>query len=372
MWITARIPAPINLSATVGCNTFTVSWQISPSYQGRNYSYGLDASTQNTITPSNITVSNNTYSYTYANLKPNTSFLINVNSIDVSYNNSASLPTPITVTTNSLVVAPPVISYFRNNVLAVSQNPASIVIGNNLKGTLTYSINGTQYPAADISGTPTFNYIVPTTVAGTGSVNCFLQYTDGAFNTATSGNTTFLYDASFGFYNLTDVSSVIVTENQFCGYSFVNYRFGTGPAAGPFVGNAFNRIIFPRGLVASSSSVMFVAEIYAGNLSYNMWLPPFTITTNLSNIIANTVPAILGSGPVTLIFTSPVYIDSQTILIFKILGSGSIQIPTFDQRVNNPPQETVATALTYADGTLTLSNAFASSGHGVICQFKLV
>lgn len=377
---TPNIQPPQDLSSSaVSFNSITLTWNTPNA--GRSYTYKIDAS--GAFIPSITTTTNRTYTFSY--LLQNSPYDFKVYTTDLSNNISAAAT--ISVKTSVLSVTAP--SILTNSPKSVTRPPnntsASITWANiDASGTLYYSTGGPNLSYTIPTGTTSFGL---SNLVGTGDISCSLMYTDNSRNTVFSTFTRGVYDASFGFFDLSatlvDLSATPVipfvlngTNTIGLGHSFMAYSIS--PQSGPWIGYRFNRITFPQN-ISASAPVTLIARVYditpgvyRGLYDPSGQVVPFNISqfgvlSSSSTAIALTT----GINFPTLTFTSAVTITNTTHVLFQITsGSGTITFKSFKNAGINANTNLYATSLWYTPSGLY--NQFIASNYGVICQFTIV
>jgi len=375
---TIPIPPPVNLTVTtLTSNTITLNW--ASGIPSRNYQFRLTASGVS-ITPPNTTISATTF--TYASLVQNTQYTINVSTYDTSFNIFSA---PVIVTPKTLLISVPSVVISRqantNRKIQFTWSP-SIPVG--LFGYLYYTIGSTNTNVGPIpSGSS--SYLLPNELNFTTNVSSYLNYRDGQNNNVTGSVTNFVYDPSFGFYNLSPNSPTPLSLNS--------ATIGVGyvlPAAGSlWIGFKMNTVSFPQGITETTgNAVAIVANIYSiptnslsyvgGGLYNNPFVAPNTGTINLPSPVNRSYIYFLAAGATaypTLSFgstqtlTNPVTTNFSLVLLIQIVdGQGNVQFSTFE---NTPSLNigSLATAITY-DGRIFSNTLLGPSSNGSICQFS--
>ena len=333
--------------------------------------------------PSITTTTNRTYTFSY--LLQNSPYDFKVYTTDLSNNISAAAT--ISVKTSVLSVAAP--SILTNSPKSVTQPPnntsASIKWANiDASGTLYYSTGGPNLSYTIPTGTTSFGL---SNLVGTGDISCSLMYTDNSRNTVFSTFTRGVYDASFGFFDLSatlvDLSATPVipfvlngTNTIGLGHSFMAYSIS--PQSGPWIGYRFNRITFPQN-ISASAPVTLIARVYditpgvyRGLYDPSGQVVPFNISQfGVLSSSSTAIALATGINFPTLTFTSAVTITNTTHVLFQITsGSGTITFKSFKNAGINANTNLYATSLWYTPSGLY--NQFIASNYGVICQFTIV
>ena len=365
---TDKIPYPSDISAqNITFNSFDLTW--AQPYPGKFYFFILDASGRD-LSIIDEDISGETVVQFYG-LYQNETYYVDLRSLDISYN-SQSAKAYITVKTAPLIVPDISIENIPNS------NIQKRVVWEDIPPT---DVSAELFYRFDLSAAYTDVLLGPDqtsynlNVTGSFSrVFTYMQYNDNLVNIVQSNMLNYPYSTAFGFKGYTAESYFIVDKglNTSIGYVF--------PANSDWLGYTINRIQLS---VTNSSSVptqiqAIVYEILPSSISglYSppsyqtlMFIPGVSVrSSNSVDISGTTIKA------VTLTFSTPFVAKEGTMILLSIpvsAGAGVLQIPTFDQTVPADLASAFMTAL-LLNSSDTLTNTFATSGFGAICEFSYV
>lgn len=382
---TTKIPIPANISTnSVTFNSFEVAW--SQPYQGKTYTFKIDTS-GNYITgvPNYVGTS-----IIFSSLLRNSRYLVTLTSYEAAFTTFSNPAPVIIVDTPDLTVPTPVIRDISNTNITkqVSWN-TSVPTGAN--GDLNYAINNGGIIRYAIPGTD-ISYNIDN-LSGVGDISCSLLYTDNSYNTVQGSVTTFRYDTSFGYYDMsaTSISISLDDTGLLKGVGFVfpaTLRLDAFTGPNPWIGYTFNRLSFTQGITETTgNNISFRADIY--NVTSNIndlygtgAVSPFDLSNNATLIMSTPNTDISGSTVYpTLTFPTPIVISSTTMILFVLTGSstGSLSFRTF---LNTDPINAAYVKIAYGtsvgfqaatlSGVGTLNNFSSGTRNAVICQFSYV
>lgn len=382
---TTKIPIPKNISTnSVTFNSFGVTW-LQP-YEGKTYTFKIDTSGNYITSIPNYSGT----SITFSSLLRNSQYSVILTSYEAAFS-AYSDPAPIIIiNTPDLIVPTAVIRDISNSNITKQFNWATSV-PSGVIGELNYVVN---------NGAPT-RYVIPGTdisynitgLVGIGDISCSLLYTDNSYNTVQGNITTFSYDTSFGYYDMSATSVSISLDNintlKGVGYVFpATLRLDPYTGANPWIGYTFNRILFSKGITETTgNNVTFRAEVYNVTSDINGLygtgsVTPFDLSNNATLVTVSTPDtAISGSSTAypILTFSTPVVISATTMILFVLTG-GSVGSLSFRTFLNTDPINSGYAKIAYGTsvgyqfslGTGTLNNFSTGARNAVICQFNYV
>lgn len=365
---TNKIPYPTDISAEdITFNSFILTW--AQPYPDKVYEFIVDASGRE-LSIVNENIGDDVF-LSFAELYQNETYYIDLRSLDIEYD-SQSAKAYITVKTAPLIVPDISIENIPNSNIQKrvvwedippTDVSAELFYRFDLSAAYTDVLLGPNQTSYDLNTPGTFFRLY-----------AYMQYNDNKANIVKSPTLTYPYSTAFGFKGYTAESFFIVDKglNTSIGYVF--------PANSDWLGYTINKIQLS---VTNSSTVptqirAIVYEVLPSSISglyiapsYQtlMFTPGVSVRSSNSVDISGTV-----IKTVDLTFSTPFVAKEGTMILLSIpqtAGASVLQISTFDQTVPADLASAFMTAL-LLNSSGTLTNSFATSGFGAICEFSYV